>query len=91
MNENRVKRERFHPILESPFSSLFDLLRPSVLKAALSAALAFLGGRLGQALYGPAADHGILVSVEVPGMSQFQCVAALTFNQSWNALSSPRP
>lgn len=34
MNENRTKLERFRPILESPFSSMLDLLRPSVLKAA---------------------------------------------------------
>lgn len=34
MNENRNKLERFRPILESPFNSLLDLLRPSVLKAA---------------------------------------------------------
>jgi phytoene desaturase len=34
MNENRAKLERFRPILESPFSSMLDLLRPSVLKAA---------------------------------------------------------
>lgn len=33
MNENRTKLERFRPILESPFSSMLDLLRPSVLKA----------------------------------------------------------
>lgn len=34
MDENRTKLERFRPILESPFSSMLDLLRPSVLKAA---------------------------------------------------------
>lgn len=34
MDENRVKLERFRPILESPFSSLLDLVRPAVLKAA---------------------------------------------------------
>ena len=34
MNENRTKLDRFRPILESPFSSMLDLLRPSVLKAA---------------------------------------------------------
>ena len=33
MHENRVKLERFRPILESPFNSLLDLLRPAVLKA----------------------------------------------------------
>lgn len=33
MKENRTKLERFRPILESPFSSMLDLLRPSVLKA----------------------------------------------------------
>lgn len=32
--ENRAKLARFRPILESPFSSVLDLLRPSVLKAA---------------------------------------------------------
>ncbi|MEM9646372.1 MAG: phytoene desaturase [Planctomycetota bacterium] len=35
MDDNRVKLERFRPILESPFSSPLDLLRPSVLAAAL--------------------------------------------------------
>ncbi len=34
LRENREKLSRFRPILESPFSSLLDLLRPSVLKAA---------------------------------------------------------
>lgn len=34
MNENRTKLKRFRPILESPFSSMLDLFRPSVLKAA---------------------------------------------------------
>jgi len=33
MDENRVKLERFRPILESPFSSILDLLRPAVLQA----------------------------------------------------------
>jgi len=33
MNDNREKLRRFRPILESPFSSVFDLLRPSMLKA----------------------------------------------------------
>ena len=33
MSENRAKLERFRPILESPFSSMLDLLRPAVLKA----------------------------------------------------------
>jgi len=33
MNENRVKLERFRPILEQPFNSALDLLRPSVLRA----------------------------------------------------------
>lgn len=33
MNENREKLERFRPILESPFSSMLDLLKPAVLKA----------------------------------------------------------
>ena len=34
MDDNRVKLEKFRPILESPFSSPFDLLRPSLLGAA---------------------------------------------------------
>ncbi|MEY3459584.1 MAG: All-trans-zeta-carotene desaturase [Planctomycetota bacterium] len=34
LRENRVKLERFRPILESPFSSLLDMVRPAVLKAA---------------------------------------------------------
>jgi len=35
MDDNRTKLEKFRPILESPFSSPLDLLRPSVLGAAL--------------------------------------------------------
>ncbi len=34
LDDNRVKMEKFRPILESPFRSAFDLLRPSVLAAA---------------------------------------------------------
>ena len=34
MRDNRIKLERFRPILESPFSSLLDLIRPAVLAAA---------------------------------------------------------
>ena len=34
ISENRAKLARFRPILESPFSSMLDLLRPAVLKAA---------------------------------------------------------
>ncbi|MGV2342162.1 MAG UNVERIFIED_CONTAM: hypothetical protein LVR18_52085 [Planctomycetaceae bacterium] len=45
MAENRVKLERFRPILESPFSSILDLLRPAVLQAAaVGAAVAVCGG-----------------------------------------------
>lgn len=34
MDDNRLKLERFRPILESPFASPLDLLRPSLLGAA---------------------------------------------------------
>jgi phytoene desaturase len=34
MDHNRVKLEKFRPILESPFNSVLDLLRPSLLQAA---------------------------------------------------------
>lgn len=34
MDINRVKLEKFRPILESPFNSMLDLLRPSLLSAA---------------------------------------------------------
>ena len=33
MTDNRTKLERFRPILESPFNTVFDLFRPSTLKA----------------------------------------------------------
>ncbi len=34
MRDNRVKLKRFRPILESPFNSALDLLRPSLMSAA---------------------------------------------------------
>jgi len=34
MDHNRVKLEKFRPILESPFNSMLDLLRPSLIRAA---------------------------------------------------------
>lgn len=34
LDENRVKLAKFRPILESPFNSMLDLLRPSLLSAA---------------------------------------------------------
>lgn len=34
LDDNRVKLEKFRPILESPFNSIFDYLRPSLLGAA---------------------------------------------------------
>ena len=34
LDHNRVKLQKFRPILESPFNSMLDLLRPSVLAAA---------------------------------------------------------
>ena len=30
MDDNRIKLAKFRPILESPFNSVFDLLRPSL-------------------------------------------------------------
>ena len=38
MDDNRVKLEKFRPILEMPFNSMMDLMRPSLLgRVALTA------------------------------------------------------
>ena len=74
MNENRVKLERFRPILESPFNSLFDLLRPSVLKAVpwlrpwLSVA-----GDLERHFKDPRLITAFSFQSKYLGMSPFQC------------------
>lgn len=74
MNENRAKLERFRPILESPFNSVFDLLRPSVLKAApwlrpwLSVA-----GDLRKHFTDPRLITAFSFQSKYLGMSPFQC------------------
>ena len=77
--ENRSKLERFRPILESPFSSVLDLMRPSVLKA-----LPWLrpwqsvAGDLGRRFSDPRMITALSFQSKYLGMSPFQCPSLFT-------------
>jgi len=79
MNDNREKLRRFRPILESPFSSVFDLLRPSMLKA-----VPWLRPwhSVGSELQSYFADPRLVLAFSFQskylGMSPFQCPSLFT-------------
>ncbi len=79
MNENRLKLERFRPILESPFSSLLHLLRPSVLKAApLLRPWNSVASELGRYFSDPRLVTAFSFQSKYLGMSPFQCPSLFT-------------
>jgi phytoene desaturase len=79
MNENRTKLERFRPILESPFSSMLDLLRPSVLKAApWVRPWRSVADDLGQHFSDPRLITAFSFQSKYLGMSPFQCPSLFT-------------
>ena len=74
MDENRVKLEKFRPILESPFSSPLDLLRPSVMKAATKVhPLRSLGKELERYFSDPRLVIAFAFQAKYLGMSPFNC------------------
>ena len=79
MNENRVKLQRFRPILESPFSSMLDLLRPSVLKAApWVRPWRSVADDLGRHFQDPRLITAFSFQSKYLGMSPFQCPSLFT-------------
>lgn len=74
MDDNRVKLEKFRPILESPFCSATDLLRPSMLAAAPHLhPLRSLGGELQRYFRDPRLVIAFGFQSKYLGMSPFQC------------------
>ena len=74
MNDNRKKLEKFRPILESPFESVLDLMRPSVLSAA---PMVKPWKSLGQELQSYFKDPRLVIAfgfqAKYLGMSPFRC------------------
>lgn len=74
MDDNRDKLEKFRPILESPFNSALDLLRPSVLAAAKHLhPFRSLGRELERYFSDPRLVIAFAFQSKYLGMSPFQC------------------
>jgi len=74
MEDNRVKLEKFRPILERPFSSVFDLIRPSLLGAVKHLhPLRSLGDELSRYFSDPRLVIAFAFQSKYLGMSPFQC------------------
>lgn len=74
MDDNRVKLEKFRPILERPFSSIFDLMRPSLLGAARHVhPMRSLGDELSRYFSDPRLVIAFAFQSKYLGMSPFQC------------------
>ncbi len=74
MEDNRVKLQRFRPILEQPFRSMFDLLRPSLLAAVRHVhPLRSLGDELSRYFSDPRLVIAFAFQSKYLGMSPFQC------------------
>ena len=74
MNHNRVKLEKFRPILESPFDSPLDLLRPSLLGAARHVTpWRTLGQELSKYFKDPRLVLAFSFQSKYLGMSPFNC------------------
>lgn len=74
MHDNRIKLERFRPILESPFSSLGDLFRPSLLGAAKHVhPFRSLGQELQRYFSDPRLVIAFAFQSKYLGMSPFNC------------------
>ncbi len=74
MDDNRVKLAKFRPILESPFSSMFDLIRPSLLAAARHLhPFRSLGTELERYFSDPRLVIAFAFQAKYLGMSPFQC------------------
>ncbi|MDB4664458.1 phytoene desaturase [bacterium] len=74
MDDNRVKLEKFRPILEMPFNSMMDLMRPSLLGAAKHLhPFRSLGDELGRYFSDPRLVISFAFQSKYLGMSPFQC------------------
>ena len=74
MEDNRTKLEKFRPILESPFNSLADLMRPSLLGAAKHLhPFRSLGQELERYFSDPRLVIAFAFQSKYLGMSPFQC------------------
>lgn len=74
MDDNRVKLAKFRPILERPFSSPLDLLRPSLLGAARHVhPLRSLENELSRYFNDPRLGIAFAFQSKYLGMSPFQC------------------
>jgi phytoene desaturase len=74
MRDNRVKLEKFRPILESPFNSPLDLLRPALLGAASRVhPTRSLGRELERYFSDPRLVIAFSFQSKYLGMSPFQC------------------
>lgn len=74
LDRNRTKLERFRPILESPFNSVIDLLRPAVLAAAPHVApWRTVGSELQQYFRDPRLVVAFSFQAKYLGMSPFNC------------------
>ena len=74
MDDNRVKLQSFRPILESPFSSALDLVKPSLLKAAAHLhPFRSLGRELERYFSDPRLVIAFAFQSKYLGMSPFQC------------------
>ncbi|WP_149496959.1 phytoene desaturase [Roseiconus lacunae] len=74
MDDNRVKLAKFRPILESPFCSLGDLLKPSLLGAAPHLhPTRSLGTELGRYFSDPRLVIAFAFQSKYLGMSPFNC------------------
>ncbi len=79
MRDNREKLERFRPILEQPFNSALDLLRPSVLRAApLLRPWHSVASDLGKHFSDPRLVTAFSFQSKYLGMSPFQCPSLFT-------------
>lgn len=74
LDDNRKKLEKYRPILESSFGSMFDLLRPEVLKAApFLHPLRSLGSELQRYFKDPRLVIALSFQSKYLGMSPFRC------------------
>ena len=74
MDDNRIKLEKFRPILETPFNSMADLIRPSLLGAAKHLhPFRSLGDELGRYFSDPRLVISFAFQSKYLGMSPFQC------------------
>jgi phytoene desaturase len=79
LDDNRAKLDAFRPILESPFASPLDLLRPSLLKAAGKLRpMASVASDLSRYFKDPRVRLAFSFQSKYLGMSPFQCPSLFT-------------